>query len=244
MNTHKNARMTFHGRVLPVKRVRERGWRVADAAHAAGVSKRAAYTWLARHRAGGEPALHDRSPAPARRRHRLQDEIADGVERLRRERPSGPAIARALGLPRSTVGAVLLRLGLGRLEALDEKPPIVRVERETPGELIHMDTKKLARIDAVGHRITGDPRDSVRGAGHEVVHVARGPREGGDHSRVAVTGILPGETPGETKESAIAFLIQTVASYKSLGVAVDRVMTGNGSRHRSKASGEPARRSA
>jgi hypothetical protein len=124
MNVHQHARMTVHGRALLVSRIRREGWRVRDAAEAAGVSERSAYKWLARHRAGGERMLHDRSSAPARCRHRLPVGSVAAIERLRREHLTGPAIARALGLARSTVGAVLRRLGLGRLSALEPTPAI------------------------------------------------------------------------------------------------------------------------
>lgn len=158
MDVHKNARMTHHGRVLLVRRVVEQGWSVADAAESAGVSARTAYKWLARHRAGGERMLHDTSSARARRRHATAPERIAEIERLRRQRMSGPAIARRLSMPRSTVGAILRRLGVGKLSALEERPSVRRYQRERPGELIHMDTKKLGRIDRVGHRITGDRR--------------------------------------------------------------------------------------
>ncbi len=174
MNIHKNARMTVHGRVLLVQRI-EAGWRVADAAGSAGISQRTAYKWLARHRAGGAAALYDRKRVPARCPHRLPAERVAQIERLRRQRMSGPAIARQLGLARSTVGAVLRRLGLGRLAALDPKPPAVRYERQRPGELIHIDTKKLGKIAGVGHRITGQHSGMVknRGIGWEHLHVRR-----------------------------------------------------------------------
>jgi transposase len=122
MNVHKNARMTVHGRVLLTERVAA-GWRVCDAAAAAGVSERTAYKWLARHRAGGAAALHDRKPTPAHCPHRLPAEQVAAIERLRRERLSGSEIARRLAMPRSTVGAALRRLGLGRLASLDPKLP-------------------------------------------------------------------------------------------------------------------------
>ena len=117
--------------------------------------------------------LHDRSSAPARCR-RLPAETLAAIERLRRERLTGPAIARTLGLARSTVGAVLRRLGLGRLSALELKPPAIRYERKHPGELIPIDTKKLGRIDGVGHRITGDRRgqSSKRSTGWEMARRA------------------------------------------------------------------------
>ena len=172
MNVHKHARMTVHGRYLVVCRVRQEGWRVRDAAVAAGISPRTASKWLARYRAGGMAALRDRGSAPRRCRHRLAAARVAEIERLRRLRWSSPRIARALGMPVSTVGAVLRRLGLGRLAALEPKAPAVRYERARPGELIHIDTKKLGRIDGVGHRITGDRTRRKRGLGWEHLHVA------------------------------------------------------------------------
>jgi leucine-zipper of insertion element IS481 len=155
MSLHKNARMTVHGRLLMVWRVREAGWRVVDAATAGGVSERTAYRWLARHRA----AARRRSTTEARR----------PPDRLARcpWRPSprssacagnaGPARAsRALGRPVSTVGSVLRRLWLGRLAALEAKPAAVRYERGAAGELLRLDGKKLGRIDGLGHRVIGD----------------------------------------------------------------------------------------
>jgi len=224
MNTHKNARMTVHGRALLVKRVVEAGWPVARASEAAGVSTRTAYKWLARYRAGGERMLHDRSSAPARCPHRLPAAIVAAIEGLRRERMTGPQIARDLGLPRSTVGAILRRLGLGRLTALDPKPPVVRYERAAPGELIHIDTKKLGRIDGIGHRITGDRRGQRKGIGWDLVHVCVD-----DASRLAYTEVLP----DEKKESACAFLTRALTFFAAHGVSVERVMTDNGSAYRS-----------
>jgi transposase InsO family protein len=226
MNIHKNARMTVHGRALMVSRICEEGWRVAEAAEAAGVSERVAYKWLARYRAGGMAALNDRKPIPARCPHRLPAERVAEIERLRRERLSGPSIARRLALPRSTVGAVLRRLGLGQLAALDPKPPVVRYERERPGELIHIDTKKLGKIDGIGHRITGQHSGmrKNRGIGWEHLHVCID-----DASRLAYTEILP----DERKESACAFLTRALAFFQAHGVTVERVMTDNGSAYRS-----------
>ena len=228
MNTHKNARMTVHGRALLVKRIIEEGWPVAEAAKAAGVSIRTAYKWLARYRAGGERMLHDRSSAPARCPHRLPAETLAEIDRLRRQRMTGPQIAQSLGLARSTVGAVLHQLGLGRLSALDPKPPAVRYERAAPGELIHVDTKKLGRIDGIGHRITGQCSGMVknRGIGWDLVHVCID-----DASRLAYTEVLP----DEKKESACAFLTRALAFFARHGVSVERVMTDNGSAYRSHA---------
>jgi transposase InsO family protein len=218
MNVHKNARMTVHGRLLLVQRVIDAGWRVGDAAAAAGVSKRTAYTWLARWRAGGAPALGDRSSTPARSPRRLAAEVITAIEHLRRQRWTGPRIARALGRPVSTVGTVLRRLGLGRLSALEAKPPTVRYERSAAGELLHIDSKKLGRIEGLGHRITGDRRGRTRGRGWEYLHVAID-----DASRLAYTELLP----DERGPSCAGFLTRAAAWFAGLGVRIERVMTDN-----------------
>ena len=189
-----------------------------DAAVAAGISPRTASKWLARYRAGGMAALRDRGSAPRRCRHRLAAARVAEIERLRRLRWSSPRIARALGMPVSTVGAVLRRLGLGRLAALEPKAPAVRYERARPGELIHIDTKKLGRIDGVGHRITGDRTRRKRGLGWEHLHVAID-----DCSRLAYTEILPDER-GET---CAGFLDRAVRWFAGCGVRIERVMTDN-----------------
>ena len=226
MNVHKNARLTPQGRALLVQRVRTEGWRVADAAAAAGLSQRQAFRWLARHRAGGELALQDRSSAPARCPHRTDADTLTAIERRRRQRRTGPQIARELGLPRSTVGVVLRRLGLGRLSALEAKPEIVRYEREKPGELIHIDIKKLGRIDGVGHRITGDRtgQSSKRGTGWEYLHVAID-----DACRMAYSEVMA----NEKADSAVAFTARALAWFKRFDVSVERVMTDNGSAYKS-----------
>jgi transposase InsO family protein len=217
--------MTVHGRALLVNRVCTQGWRVADAAQAAGVSERTAYTWLARFRAGGAEALADRKSTPGHCPHATPAAQVAEIERLRRERMSGPAIAGKLGLPRATVGAILRRLGLGRLAALDAKPAALRYERERPGELIHIDTKKLGRIDGVGHRIHGDRTRRARKVGWEHLHVAVD-----DASRLAYTELLP----DERQESACAFLTRALAFFEAHGVRVERVMSDNGSAYRSR----------
>jgi transposase InsO family protein len=224
MNAHKNARLTPNGRALLVRRVSE-GWRVKVAADAAGISERSAYKWLQRHRGGG--GLHDRSSAPRRCPRTTPAARVVEIERLRRERMSGPQIARRLGLPRSTVGLVLRRLGLGRLSALEIRPPVVRYERAAPGELIHLDIKTLGRIDGVGHRIDGrsSRHHRARGIGWEHLHVAVD-----DASRLAYTEILP----GLGQEDAAGFLQRALAWYARLGVRVERVMTDNGSAYRSR----------
>ena len=224
MNVHKNARLTPQGRLLLVERITQQCWSVTQAAQAAGLSTSRAYHWLARYRCGGVAALTDRSSAPQRCSNRTSAERVAEIEGLRRRRLSGPVIARQLGMPVSTVGKVLRRLALGKLAALEPKPPVVRYQRERPGELIHIDVKKLGRIEAVGHRITGDPRDRRRGAGWEYVHVCID-----DASRLAYSEVLC----DERKESAVPFLERTLAWFAGHGVTVERVMTDNGSAYRS-----------
>jgi len=182
--------------------------------------------WRDRFAAGGPTALQDRSSRPHSSPTRTSQAVSDDIERLRRERRTGPAIARKLAMPLSTVGIVLRRRGLGRLAALDAKPEIIRYERDKPGELIHIDIKKLGRIDGVGHRITGDRRgqSNKRGIGWEYLHVAID-----DASRLAYTELLP----DERKHSATDFLIRAVDWFASLGVTVERVMTDNGSAYKS-----------
>ena len=228
MNIHKNARLTPSGRLLLVQRIDQQGWKAVRAAQAAGISQRQSYRWLARHRAGGAAALADRSSAPHHCKHRIGADRVSEIERLRRQRMSGPAIARRLAMPVSTVGGILRRLGLGRLAALDPKPAIVRYERERPGELIHLDTKKLGRFERIGHRITGDRtgQSNSRGIGWEALHVCID-----DASRLAYSEVLA----DEKKESAIGFLDRALAFLAGHGITVERVMTDNGSAYRSQA---------
>ena len=183
--------------------------------------------WRNRFAAEGAEGLRDRSSRPLHCPNRLAPEAAAAVETLRRQRLSGPAIARRLGLAVSTVRLELRRLGLGRLRALDPKPAIIRYERESPGELLHLDIKKLGRIDGIGHRITGDRtgQSSKRGTGWEYLHVAID-----DASRQAFTALLP----DERKESATRFLDDTLAWFRAHGVRVQRVMTDNGSAYKSR----------
>jgi transposase InsO family protein len=223
MNLHKNARLTEAGRALLVDRIKS-GWPVKAAAGAAGVSRRTAHKWLGRDRCGGERRLRDRSSAPRRSARRTPAERIGEIERLRRERLSGPAIARALGMARSTVGAILRRLGLGKLKALDPRPAVVRYERALPGELIHLDIKSLGKIARPSHRVTGNRRDSVEGIGWEHLHVAID-----DASRLAYTEVLP----SLGQEDATAFLNRALGWFEQLGVKVQRVMTDNGSAYRS-----------
>jgi transposase InsO family protein len=228
MNVHKNARLTPQGRLLMVRRIEQEGWKVAAAAEAAGLSVRRAYHWLARYRGGGERMLDDRSSAPARYPGRVPAERIAEIERLRRQRMSGPAIAQLLGMPRSTVGNLLRRLGLGRLAVLDRPPPAIRYERQRPGELLHIDSKKLGRIDGIGHRITGNRtgQSNRRGTGWEALHVCID-----DASRFAYSEVLL----DEKTDSALGFLERALSWFKRHGVTVERIMTDNGSAYSSHA---------
>jgi transposase InsO family protein len=224
MNVHKNARLTPSGRALMAERM-EQGWPVGMAADAAGVSTVTAYKWRRRHLLGGERRHHDRSSAPSRCPRRTPGRQVVEIERLRRLRMTGPQIARMMGMAVSTVGAVLRRLGLGKLANLDPKPEVIRYERSAPGEMIHLDIKKLGRFDIEGHRITGDRRKgSSRGAGWDFLHVCID-----DASRLAYTEILP----SERKEDTTDFLNRALAWLGRHGVSVQRVMTDNGSAYRS-----------
>jgi transposase InsO family protein len=221
MDVHENARTTRHSRMLMVQRLAS-GWSIAAVAAAQGVTSRTVRKWRDRFAGEGEAGLADRSSRPHRSPTRTAEATTSAIEALRRQRLTGPAIARRLGLPLSTVGVVLRRLSLGRLAALEPRPPVIRYERERPGELIHIDIKKLGRIDGIGHRITGHRTGMVRnrGIGWDHLHVAVD-----DNSRLAYTELLP----DERKHSATAFLARALAWFAGHGVTVERVMTDNGS---------------
>ncbi len=226
MDAHENARTTPHSRMLIVARL-AMGQSVAQVAASLGVTPRTVRKWRDRHAAERQAGLRDRSSRPHHSPTRQAAALTASIEALRRQRRSGPAIARQLGLAGSTVGLTLRRLGLNRLAALEPKPPIIRYEREHPGELIHIDIKKLGRIDGIGHRITGDRtgQSNKRGTGWEYLHVAID-----DASRLAFTAMLP----DERKESAVTFLDAALAWFKAHGLIAQRVMTDNGSAYRSK----------
>jgi transposase InsO family protein len=197
-----------------------------------GVSVKTVAKWVRRYQAEGEAGLLDRSSRPHRLRLPTPPDIVGQIETLRRRRIPGDQIAGTLGVSAATVSRVLRRLGLSRIKDLEPAEPVRRYQREHPGELIHIDIKKLGRFHKVGHRITGDwaRRTDLDGrsarSGWEYVHVCID-----DASRIAFSQILP----NERKESAVAFLEAAVAYYAGLGVAVTRVMTDNGSCYRSRA---------
>jgi transposase InsO family protein len=238
MKLHGNAKTCPHSRRLIVRRVEEEGWSLARAAAAAGVSERTCAKWLARYRREGEPGLADRSCAPRRIPHRTPAARVRVVAALRRLRLTAAEIAELLGMPLSTVSAVLRRLGLGRLSRLAPIEPPNRYERRHPGELLHVDVKKLGRIARPGHRAFG--RSSQRGwqrrrfqQGWEYVHVCVD-----DATRLAYVEVLA----DERAESAVGFLERAVAWYRRQGVPAQRVMTDNGPAYRSSAHASACRR--
>ena len=224
MDIHKNARLTPLGRERLVKMVLS-GQTPQAAAIAGGVCPRTAYKWLRRYREGGWEALRDRSSRPRRLRQPTPQAVVERVAALRRQRIPGKEIAAQVGVSPATVSRILERLGLNKLSALEPAEPIRRYQREHPGELIHLDIKRLGRFEQTGHRITGDRQVNSRGAGWEYVHVAID-----DASRLAFTQIKP----DQRHKSAIAFLKATIEHYRKLGVRIQRIMTDNGSCYRSR----------
>ena len=227
MDIHKNARLTPHSRAELVRRVLEQRQTPKAVATAFGVCCKTVRKWVARFQAEGPDGLQDRSSRPHRLHRPTPAPVVRRIEALRRKRRTGQQIAAEVGVSPATVSRVLRRLGLNKLKALEPAEPARRYERKHPGEILHIDIKKLGRFSRTGHRITGDRKgqSSTRGVGWEYVHVCVD-----DHSRVAFTRIMP----NEKKETATAILKAAVAYYKSLGVTVQRVMTDNGSCYRSK----------
>jgi transposase InsO family protein len=223
MKLHANARLSVKGRELLVDRIQSAGWSLAAAAEAAGVSDRTAAKWLARWRAQGPAGLADRSSAPERVHGRTDEQRVALIASLRRLRMTGAEIAESLAMPLSTGSGILTRIGLGKLSRLEAPEPPNRYERQRPGELIHIDVKKLGRIGhrGVGHRATGNRGRGQRskGAGWEFVHVCMD-----DATRVAYVEVLA----DEKAPTAVAFLRRAVAFYRSRGIQVQRLMTDNG----------------
>jgi transposase len=233
MKVHANAPLGPKGRETMVLRVLEQGWSRTEAALAAGVSDRTCSKWIGRYLADGPAGLVDRSSAPRSIPHRTPDEFVDAIAALRRLRMTGSEIAACLGMALSTVSAVLQRIGLGKLSRLEPPEPPNRYERRHPGELIHVDIKKLGRIPAgrAGHRMHGQRRlqrsprkDGKRVIGWEYVHVAVD-----DATRLAYVEVLA----NEQALTAVGFLRRAVAFYRAHGIDVERVMSDNGACYRS-----------
>jgi transposase InsO family protein len=234
MKLHANAPLGPKGRAIMVKRVLEEGVALTEAAEAAGVSARTAGKWVRRYRAEGEAGLLDRSSAPKHVHNATPLDRVEAITALRRLRLTGPEIAEILEMATSTVSAVLKRIGLGKLSRLEPEEPVRRYERSRPGELIHIDVKKLGRIGphGAGHRVLGrswakdgrtrTDREGVRRlqTGWERVHVCVD-----DATRLAYVEVLA----DEKATTAIGFLRRALAFYRSHGIEVEALMTDNGS---------------
>jgi transposase InsO family protein len=228
MQLHANAAVSLIKRRQLVERVLEQGWSIADAARAAEISSKTCGKWVSRYRTDGEWGLLDRSSAPRVVANRTCERRIEAIAALRRLRFTGPEIAETLGMALSTVSGILSRIGMGRLGRLGLEPA-ERYERARPGELIHIDVKKLGRIARPGHRVLG--RQSAGGhhrrryeQGWEYVHVCVD-----DYTRLAYAEVLP----DEKATTAIAFLRRAVAFYRRHGIRVEGLITDNGAPYRS-----------
>jgi transposase InsO family protein/transposase len=233
MRLHANAALSLTQRRRMVLRVIEQGWSIKAAAAACETSSRTCGKWVSRYRDGRESGLLDRSSAPRVVANRTDERRIEAIGVLRRLRFTGPEIAELLAMPLSTVSGILTRIGMGKLGRLGLEPA-ERYERERPGELVHIDVKKLGRIQGgAGHRVSGrkhyNPHRGRRGAsrrtvGWDYVHIAID-----DATRLAYAEVLP----DEKASTAIAFLGRALAFYTRHGITVERVMTDNGSAYRS-----------
>jgi len=224
MKLHANARTCPHSRRMAVDRVGCEGWTLAAAAEAAGVSVRTVSKWQRRYRQEGEQGLLDRSSAPASVPVRTDEARVAVIAALRRLRMTGAEIAETLAMPVSTVSGILTRIGLGKLWRLEPLEPPNRYEKKRPGELVHVDVKKLARIGRPGHRVNGDRRTRSRGIGWEYVHVAID-----DATRLVYVEVLEDEKAA----TAVGFLRRAIAHFAAFGIRVERLMTDNGNAYRS-----------
>lgn len=233
MNIHKNARLTFARRLEMVHSVVDRKVTLAAAAAAHGVSVPTVRKWVSRFLAQGNAGLHDASSRPAVSPRAIAPATAWAIVELRRRFLTHVAIANQLRVSASTVGRILRRAGLSRWSDLAPSEPVLRYEHAHPGDLVHIDTKKLGRIERMSHRVTGNRRDSPGGVGWEFLFVAVD-----DHARLGFTQMKP----NERKDCAVAFLRATVKYFAQLGVKVRRVITDNGSAFRSNAFARACRR--
>ena len=219
MNLHSRARTCPESRALLVRRIERDGWPLTTAAEAAGISRKTASKWVKRFKTEGLPGLRDRSSRPLRMPGRLDAAREKLILELRSSRKTIVQVATALKLDRSGVARVLRRHGLSRLRSLEPQIPVKRYEWARPGDMLHLDVKKLGRVQGVGHRITGDFRRRSRGIGWEYVHVCVD-----DASRVAYVEVLE----DERASTAVGFLRRALRFYAEHGIAVERVMTDNG----------------
>lgn len=224
MRVHKNARTTPQSRALIVVRI-EQGQTAGEVAKALGISRRSVQKWLARERDEGADGLEDRSPRPLSSPTRLSKSKVERAAALRLQRLTVEEIAERVRVPRSTLAAHLADLGMGRLPPAQPPPPVVRYQRERPGELIHIDTKKLGRFSRLGHRVIPHGQGRSQGAGWDYLHVCVD-----DATRLAYVEIRS----DELKHTSVRFLIHALRFYKQHGITVERVMTDNGTAYRSK----------
>jgi len=226
MDMHENASLTPKGREAMARRVIEGGLSKASAALEFRTTPRTVAKWVERFRIEGVAGLRDRSSRPHSSPSQATPAVCAAVEALRRQRHTGEQIAAEVGVSPATVSRILKRLGLNRLSALEPAEPVRRYERAAPGEILHIDIKKLGKFSRIGHRVTGDRtgRSKTRGVGWEYVHLAID-----DHSRLAYSEILP----NEKRSSCLHFLFNALRFFRGLGVRVERVMTDNGSSFRS-----------
>jgi len=217
MKLHANAPLGPKGRALMARRVVGGDWSLTQAAEAAGVSEHTCRKWVDRYEAEGEDGLVDRSSAPRTVANRTDERRIEMIAALRRLRMTGAEIAECLGMALSTVSGTLQRIGLGKLSRLEPPEPANRYERKRPGELLHIDVKKLVRIgDGAGHRMTGKRTKHARGVGWEFVHVCVD-----DATRLAYVEVLD----DEKANTAIGFLNRAIAFYRAHGIVVERAMT-------------------
>lgn len=224
MDYHQNARTTVWSREQMARRVIEQGWTLKATAAAFHVSVKTVAKWVMRYQRQGVAGLLDRSSRPRRLRRPTQPEQVVRAAQLRRQRWTGIRIAQATGLSPATVSRILRRLRLNRLAHLEPAPPVQRYEHAAPGDLLHLDIKKLGRFSAPGARIHGDLSRRTRGLGWDYLHVAID-----DHSRIGFAQILP----RENGPCATAFLDAALAYFRSLGIGVHRLLTDNGPCYRS-----------
>jgi transposase InsO family protein len=224
MDYHQNARLTVVSREQMCRKVVVEGLTLKLAAASFNVSAKTVAKWVGRYREAGVAGLSDRSSRPRRLRAPTSDELVSRVEALRRERWTGHRIARQTGLSRATVSRILRQLKLNRMRDLEPPPVVQRYEHEAPGDLLHLDIKRLVRIARPSHRVTGNRRDKVPGIGAEYVHVAID-----DHSRIAFSAMYP----DENRASVLHFLDAALAYYARLGIRFRAVLTDNGVSYRS-----------
>jgi transposase InsO family protein len=225
MKLHGNAALTPKQRLRLARRVVDGDWSLGEGAEAAEVSERTARMWVDRYVEEGEAGLADRSSAPRSQPGATPADRIEAIASLRRLRFKGQEIALTLGMALSTVQGILTRIGLGKLSRLEPPEPPNRYERQRPGELLHIDVKKLGRIQGgAGHRAHGDRRRSPRGGGWEFVHVCID-----DATRLAYVEVLP----DEKARTCVGFLHRALGFYAAHGISVERLMTDNGSAYRS-----------